>query len=236
MKCKVILVSAAMAVVLGAAAETAWAFPPSNPYRPTAAEIQSMLDRTSDFSGGTQASTSTSTNTAGGVQLNVTWSTGAAFVNETFTRIVKSQRFPDDNGDGDGGDLDAYDGVAWNITSDTAVAIKPYSQDWDNFNFQEGNQPSSGCGAGTICVPANTPTEVMIDWNMVGGSFGAAARTNVFEIGFQMFGPSPPQDGTTISSTITISPSVIPEPASMALGLGGILFAGLVTNQRRRFV
>jgi hypothetical protein len=229
MKCRSATFAAAIAAALGLAAETAWAFPPSNPYLPTAAEIQSMLDRTGDFSGNSQATTSVLTNKPGGIQLNATFSTGTAFVNETFTRIVKSLRFPDDNGDGDGGDLDAFDGVAWDVMSDVAVAVKPYSQDWDNFNFQEGDQPSTGCGVGVICVPANTLTRVTIDWDDVGGTFDAAARTNVFEVGFQIFGPSPPQDGTTIAANIMIT-SAIPEPASVGLAL----LAGVAVSLMRR--
>jgi PEP-CTERM motif-containing protein len=231
MKCKLMMVAAAIATLVGAA-ETAWAFPPSNPYRPGAADIQGMLNRTGDFSGGAQASTATQSNVPGGIQMDVTWSTGAPFVNETFTRQVRSQRFPDDNGDGDGGDLDAFDGVAWNFLSTTAVAVKPYSQDWDNFNFQEGNQADAGCGAGVICVPANTPTVVSIDWDNVGGAFGAAARTNVFEVGFQIFGPGLAQNGSTAQSRITIT-TLVPEPASMGLVLiGSLALAGIGCRRR----
>jgi hypothetical protein len=224
--------AAAIALVLGVAAEAAWAFPPSNPYLPSAAEIQTMFDRTADFSGGAQASTTVKTDKPGGIQLDVTWSTGVALVNETFTRSVRVQRFPEDNGDGDGGDLNAFDGVRWNVMSDTAVAIKPYSQSWDNFNFQEGNQPSVGCGVGVICVPANTPTPVQIDWNMVGGSFPVSDRTNVFEIGFQIFGPSLPQNGSTARSLIMIT-TAIPEPTSVGLAcLGALALVGLARRVR----
>ena len=233
MNCKLMMVAAAIATLIGAAAETAWAFPPSNPYRPTAADIQGMLNRTGDFSGNSQASTATQSNVSGGIQMDVTWSTGAPFVNETFTRQVRSQRFPDDNGDGDGGDLDAFDGVSWNFLSTTAVAVKPYSQDWDNFNFQEGDQPSTGCGAGVICVPANTPTVVSIDWDDVGGTFGAAARTNVFEVGLQIFGPGLAQDGSTAQSRITIT-TLVPEPASMGLiFIGSLALAGIGRRRRK---
>jgi PEP-CTERM motif-containing protein len=226
-----IICATAAAVIVGLTAESAWAFPPANPYKPTATEIQSMIFRTGDFSGGAQASTAVQFNIPEGIQLNVTWSTGAPFVNETFTRIVKSQRFVDDNGDGDGGDLDAFDGVAWNIMSDTAVAVRPYSQDWDNFNFQEGDQPSTGCGVGVICVPANTLTTVTIDWDDVGGTFAASARTNVFEIGFQIFGPSLAQDGSSSKSVITITS--VPEPTSIGLAcLGGFALLGLVRRMR----
>jgi hypothetical protein len=117
--------------------------------------------------------------------------------------------------------------------SDTAVAVKPYSQDWDNFNFQEGSQPSTGCGAGVICVPGNTLTPVMIDWNMVGGSFPASARTNIFEIGFNIFGPGLAQDGSSAKSVVMIT-TVIPEPTSIGLAcLGGLALMGLVRRRRK---
>jgi hypothetical protein len=233
MKCSQAKLSWLLALVVGLTAQTAWAFPPSNPYLPTVAEIQSMFDRSADFSGGSQASTTTKTDIAGGIQLDVNWSTGTPFVNETFTRSVRVQRFEEDNGDGDGGDLEAFDGVAWNVVSDTAVTIKPYSQSWDNFNFQEGSQPDAGCGAGSICVPANTPTVVSIDWDMVGASFPESDRTNVFEIGFQVFGPGLAQDGSTAQSVITIT-SRVPEPASIALVLvGGCALLGLGRRNRK---
>jgi hypothetical protein len=234
MSCNVMRWVLVVAALFSVGVGRAWAFPPSNPYKPTAAGIQGMLDRTSDFSGGSQASTNVKSDIPGGMQLDVTWSTGAAFVNETFTRTVRSQRFPDDNGDGDGGDLDAFDGVAWLFRSDTPIAVKPYSQSWDNFNFQEGNQPTTGCGAGVICVPGgNVPTVVSIDWNMVGGSFPAADRTNVFELGWQIFGPSLPQDGSTARSIVRIT-TLVPEPGALALvSLTGVALIGL-RNRRRR--
>lgn len=234
MRCDLMRIFTCTAVLIGISAGSAWAFPPSNPYLPSAADIQAMLDRTGDFSGNTQASTSVATNKPGGVQLNIAFSTGAPFANETFTRIVKSQRFPDDNGDGDGGDLDAFDGVKWNVMSDVAIAVKPYSQDWDNFNFQEGDQASTGCGVGVICVPANTPTMVTIDWDDVGGVFDAAARTNVFEVGFQVFGPSPPQDGTVVNAVVMIT-TAIPEPGTLALAsLAACSLVGLAYRRRHR--
>jgi hypothetical protein len=234
MRCDLLKFTAASAVLLSLTASAAWAFPPSNPYTPGPADIQGMLDRTGDFSGNSQATTSTSSNIPRGVELDVTWSTGTAFVNESFTRVVKSQRFPSDNGDGDGGDLDAFDGVAWNFLSDTAVAVKPYSQDWDNFSFHEGDQPNVGCGVGVICVPANTPTLVTIDWDDVGGTFGPDRRTNVFEVGFQIFGPSPPQDGSTVRSVIQIT-SLIPEPASVALAsFAGIALVAVSSRRRQK--
>jgi hypothetical protein len=213
-----VAVAAVLLVCIGTT--RAWAYPPTSPYTPGAAEIQSMLDRTSDFSGGAQASTTTKTDVPGGIRLDINWSTGAPGTNETFTRSVRSLRFPENNGDGDGGDLDAFDGVSWSFFSTTAVSVKPYSQSWDNFNFVEGNQ-NTGAGAGTIAVPANTPTIVSIDWDDVGGAFPAGDRTNVFEAGFQIFGPGLAQDGTTAQSAITIT--AVPEPAGLAVVAVGLL-------------
>jgi len=113
---KAIRVAWMIAIAIGAIDDRAWAGP-ITPYTPAAAEIQSMFDRTGDFSGGAQASSAIATNVAGGVLLDITWSTGAPFINETFTRIARVQRFPPDDGDGDGGDLDAFDGVAWMMAS-----------------------------------------------------------------------------------------------------------------------
>jgi MYXO-CTERM domain-containing protein len=81
-------------------------------------------------------------------------------------------------------------------------------------------------------VPANTPTLVQIDWDDVGGVFDAAARTNVFEIGFQIFGPTLAQDGSTAQSRITIT-TLIPEPASMGMALVGLVAIAAVGRRRR---
>jgi hypothetical protein len=208
---------------------------PITPYTPTATDIQGMLDRTSDFSGGAQASTSVATNVADGLQLDIVWSTGQPFMNETFTRIVKTQRFPSDNGDGDGGDLDTFDGAMWTFFSTTALFVKPYVQSWDNFNFQEGDFPSMGCGAGVFCLAANTPTSVWIDFDVVGGTFPAGDRTNVFELGFQIFGPGLPQDGSTANAIVTITsatPTAVPEPTTVLLLGSGV--ASLIARRRAR--
>ena len=208
----------------------AWGFPPTTPYLPAGGDIAGMLDRTGDYSGNAQASTGTRIPIldGSGVMVEMNWRTGTAGVNENFTRYVLSQRFPDNNGDGDGADLEAFDGVAWNFLSTVPVLVKPYSQSWDNFNFQEGSQ-NLGAGAGMIQVPANTPTLVAIDWDEVGGSFPLADRTNVFEVGFQVFGPSPAQDGTTVQGTMWVT-TIVPEPGSFCVA--GLVMAALLARRR----
>lgn len=221
---------AAIVVLLGVSA-TAWAFPPGNPYLPTGADITSMLDRTLDY-GPTQASTGMRMNRADGTGLDVhmTWSTGVAGTNESFSRYVLSQRFPGNTGDGDGGDLDAFDGVSWMFLSDVPVVVKPYSQIYGTFAFYEGTQ-NTGAGAGVIAVPANVPTRVDIDWDEVsGGSIPAAGRGNMFEVGFQVFGPSPPS-GQTVPGTLSIT-TLVPEPGAVAML--GLALVGLSGRARRR--
>jgi hypothetical protein len=248
MRCRVALILA-VSIALGIAG-TAWAFPPSNPYQPDAANIQSMIDRTGDFSGNAQASTETHSNIPGGLKVNVTWSTGTSGLfggtaNESFTRIVLTHQYSQDGVTMLRGDLSPFDGVDWIVTSDTAFAIKPYTQVGTTFTFGEGTEADAGCGVGTICVPGgNVPTHVKIDWNMVnnfaGGTIplgpGTGTRQDIFEHGFQIFGPSLAQDsGLTASSMFTITSAAVPEPASIVLAfLGGIGLIGLAGRKLRK--
>jgi PEP-CTERM motif len=240
MRCRVALILA-VGIALSIAGP-AWAFPPSNPYKPTVAQIQASIDRTGDFSGNAQASTETHSNIASGISVNADWFTGGSGLfggtaNEGFTRLVLVQRYPGDTGDGDGGDLGAFDGVSWIFTSDIAISVKPYTQTYNGFTFYEGTQPTAGCGAGTICVPGgNVPTVVQIDWNTAnpGGSVAAADRDNVFEHGFQIYGPSPAQDsGTHITSVFTITQ--VPEPTTLALaGIGSLAMVAIARRRLRK--
>ena len=211
-------------MVLGLTASTAWAYPPSNPYvvDPGGATPQS-IDRTLDFSSG-QASNYTVTPIANGIPPDVTWSTGRAFINDDYTRVVTVWRFPSDNGDGDGGDLDAFDGSQWTIkTTGAGFTAKPFSQVYNTFTFYEGTQPGTANpgDVGTFGLTDDGLSHTVdIDWNMVnnGGSIPAgnpAGRGDMFELGIQFFGPALAQDGTTAHSVIEITK--VPEPASLAL-------------------
>jgi hypothetical protein len=83
-------------------------------------------------------------------------------------------------------------------------------------------------------VPANTHTLVSIGGNMLEDTFGAAARTNVFELGWHIFGQYRPQDGSTIKSPIRFTPAVA-EPGSSALaGLGGVAVVAAFRNWHRK--
>ena len=238
MRCRVALI-AAIAIALGMTG-VAWAFPPSNPFTPDAANIQAMIDRTSDFSGGNQASSETHSNIPGGIKLNVDWYTGASAFNESFTRIVMTHQYATGccGNAGLRGDLSAYDGVKWILTSDQPLTVKPYTQTGTSFSFYEGAQPGPG-GAGTISVPGDgLPHVVQIDWNQVSGSGqiplgpGPSTRQDIFEHGFQIFmNASPPQDtGIHIPGMVTIT--AVPEPASLALA--SVATLGLVGLVRRR--
>lgn len=236
---------AAVAVMLSITAGQAWAFPPANPYVVPPSVLQKVanggltVDRTGDFSGNTQASTAVTSQIANGLQVNVNWSTGAPFTNETFTRIVLTQQYDGNfGGDGDRGDLDAYDGARWVVTSDSPFTVKPYTQVGNTFTFYEGTQADTGCGVGAFCIPGgNVPTVVQIDWNMVnnGGSIPAGnvgGRGDIFEHGFQIFGPGLAQDGTTAQASFTITN--VPEPASLALvSLGGLALVGVAGRRRK---
>src|SRR5262249_8500958 len=150
-----------------------------------------MIDRTSDFSGGNQASTETSSNIPGGLKLNVDWYTGASGFNESFTRIVMTHQYATGCcGDPSlRGNLMGFDGVKWLVSSDQPLTIKPYTQVGTSFTFYEGAQPGGG-GPGTIQIPGDSlPHVVDIDWNMLSGSGsiplgpGPSTRQDIFEHG-----------------------------------------------------
>ena len=175
-----------------------------------------------------------------GLQLDITWSTGAPFTNPTNSKVVGVWRFPSDNGDGDGGDLNAFDGVLWKMQqTGQAATIKPFTQTYGTFTFYEGTQAAPG-GAGTFQLPSdNSVNPVSIDWNMVnnGGSIplGNTGRDNIFETGFQIFGPDLPQDGSTAHTTILLTNPNVPEPASLVLAfIGGLSLVGIAGRKLRK--
>ena len=175
MRCNLIRL-ATIAVVLGIAAGSAWAFPPSNPYilDPLGTDPQA-IDRTLDFQGNQASSYIVTPKPDGtGFTMDITWSTGDLLLgNATNTKVVPVWRFSNagpPSGDGDGGDLDLFDGVKWCVTlmpNSEPLTIKPFTQTYGTFTFYEGTQPGTG-GAGTFQPAASGLMEmVSIDWNMV---------------------------------------------------------------------
>lgn len=249
MRCNLIRL-ATIAVVLGIAAGSAWAFPPSNPYILDPLGTNPMqIDRTLDFQGNQASSyTLTPKPDGSGFTMDITWSTGDLLLgNATNTKVVSVWRFSNagpPSGDGDGGDLDLFDGVKWCVTlmpNSEPLTIKPFTQTYGNFTFYEGTQPGTG-GAGTFQPAASGLMEMMsIDWNMVnnGGSIppgSPSGRSDIFETGFQIFGPNLTQGiggpGEIRHSQLMIT-RWIPEPTSLALaGLGGLALIGL--GRRRK--
>jgi hypothetical protein len=217
-------------------------------YMPDAASIQSMIDRTRDFSGGSQATTATYSNIAGGIAADVIWSTGTSSSsgstspNEFIARIALSHRYPIGS-DGDGGDFESFDGICWLMRSDIPLVVTPFMQVYGSFDFYLANDNTYLYGPlrpGDVAIPADGQYHpVTFDWNMadlgsVLGPVPTADRGNVYENGFIVYGPVLQQDsGETVHSTFSVIAGV-PEPASIILACVGGLAVVVRRNRAHR--
>jgi hypothetical protein len=220
----------------------------TNPFSPSVADIQALVDQTSGFSSGNQLSTLDSISVEpNGVRLNVTWRVGTGndpfgtHPGETFARIVVS-RFT--NGEDPVGDPPvargrllnpSYDGIAWNVQSDQPLNGQPFLQTatppWLYY------QPSA-----TIPVPGDTSSNVVTiafddaqefdsgvpDTGVVNPDGNGEIRSNSF--GLQFYAGFALTPGEPVPGQIWIS-NPVPEPSTVALFLLGLV--GLVGRTRR---
>jgi PEP-CTERM motif len=206
----------------------------ADPFSPSVADIQSLSDNTSGFSGGNQLSTIDAIQYAtDGIHLDVTWRTGQnsssfdPYFGETFTRVVLAAY--QNNEDGGLGRLlyPGYDGIKWCVMSDTQVTAQPYEQPAPNWTYYQPTNDTQVPGDMSL-----TMATISFNSTLQNGSIAldenGEIRSNAF--GLQFFGPSPPL-GEEVHGHIWIS-HWVPEPSSAVLLLLGVV--GLVGKTRRR--
>jgi PEP-CTERM motif-containing protein len=234
------LVAIAVAVVGLASACSALAVS-VNPYSVPLADIQTLADNTSGFSGGLQLSTIDAIHTlSNGISLDVTWRVGqntdsfSPNYGETFGRVVLGKYM--NNEDSGQGRLifPGNDGIKWNISSDTPLSSQPYIQTAPSFVYY---QPPS-----TIAIPGtSTTTTSTLSFDNANNFNGILPNTIVHQdangqiradaLGLQFYPSIALTPGTPVTGHITLTASV-PEPTSVMLLFAGV--AGIAAKFRRR--
>jgi len=223
------LMAVAVAIVSMFGASAAFAVP----YSPSVAEIQSLGNDTSNFSGGLQLSTIDNVSfSPDGIHVDVTWRVGAQVTDpfgenygETFSRIVLDGFQNNENGGAGRLLFPIYDGIKWCFMSDTPLTVQPFILTPPNYSYyQPLNDPQ---------VPGDmSNTMVALNFNSTNPALPLDINGEIrsYGWGFQIFGPSP-TPGTSVQSQIWIR-NWVPEPSSAVLLLIGLV--GLVGRTRRQ--
>ena len=234
------LVAIAIAVVCAASAGSALAVA-VNPYNVPLADIQTLADNTSGFSGGAQLSTIDAIHIIpNGITLDVTWRIGqntdsfSPNYGETFARVVLG-KYMNSEDSGQGRLIfPGNDGVQWNISSDTPLGTQPYIQTAPSFTYY---QPPS-----LLSIPGtSTTTTSTLSFDDARNFAGVTPNTIVHQdvngqirsdaLGLQFYPSIGLTLGQPVSGHITIT-AAVPEPSSVMLLFAGV--AGVVAKSRRR--
>jgi hypothetical protein len=234
------LVAIAVAVVGLASAYSALAVS-VNPYLVPLADVQTLADNTSGFSGGAQLSTIDGIHLIpNGITLDVTWRVGqnsdpfGANFGETFSRVVLG-KYMNSEDSGQGRLLfPGNDGVQWNISSDTPLGAQPYIQTAPSFVYY---QPPS-----LFAIPGtSTTTTATLSFDDANNFNGITPNTIVHQdvngqiradaLGLQFYPSIGLTPGQPVSGHITLT-AAVPEPTTAMLLFAGIV--GVVAKFRQR--
>lgn len=211
-----------------------------NPFSPSVADIQSLIDATVGFSGGQQLSTIDAIHLSpDGIHLDVTWRVGqntdpfGPNYGQNFARVTV-QNFQNGEDGGLGRLLDPpYDGIKWCIMSDLPVGGQPFIQTPPNWTYY---QPPS-----LIPVPGDmSSTMVTLSFDDARNFAGITPNTIVHPdgngeirsnaMGLQIYTSFAITPGQPVPGHIWIT-RWIPEPSTAVLMLLGLV--GLVGRARR---
>jgi hypothetical protein len=235
------LAMVAVAIISLASASSALAVS-VNPFSPSTADIQALVDQTGGFSSNNQLSTIDAITMApDGIHLDVTWRVGTGgdpfgtHPGETFARVVLS-RFT--NGEDPAGDPPVargrllnppYDGIKWCLMSDQPVSAQPFLQTAPNWTYY---QPTNGTDTPIPGDMSNTMATLSFDSTQQNGFVApdgnGEIRSNSF--GLQFFAGFALTPGQPVPGHIWIS-NWVPEPSTAVLMLLGMV--GLIGRTRR---